>query len=122
VTDLDRVIAEADTIIGALHEGLFRLSDLVERIRPHDPGNPEAVSMHTPTRGNKRRDRAILIDKVLKVLEFAWGTGVLDLSTDEYADCMATLFPDRFCDDVEVKRRIQEVRGRKLGLFRDPAD
>lgn len=62
----------------------------------------------------QRRDRVMILDKVFKILEFAWGTGVLDLSADEFAEGMEILFPDKFRSDPHVQKRIAQLRAEKI--------
>jgi hypothetical protein len=62
-------------------------------------------------------DPKSLIEKSQRVLEFAWGTGVLDLNCAEYAELMKLLYPTIYGTNQKIERRISELRNRKANLF-----
>ena len=62
-------------------------------------------------------DRKSLLAKALKVLEFAWGTGILDLNCEEYGELMMALFPQAFGTKRDIQAAIDQLRNRKARLF-----
>lgn len=78
----------------------------------------------TPRGGDERTspprppiDAKTMIQDAQRVLEFAWGTGVLDYDCQQFGELMKLLFPKHYRTNQTIERRISELRNRKANLF-----